>query len=185
MRSAMTVRSELPGRLHVALRAATRSDHVAHDSAVARLNPGSPKGYGAYLRMHHAVLAELEADWREQDREDFGTLLRGAQRDLTELKATGPKINFQSRAPLPRAQGIGVAYVVRALQSAAVVLRQRIAGRQPSSYLDSAPKLTWPQFLLQLDPDVVPLARISSYEAIRGARFAFGLYASSLSDVKV
>jgi heme oxygenase len=182
MRDAAPAKSALPGVMHRALRAATRSDHVAVDGLVLRLDLSSREDYGLFLRVHHAAVQCLEADWREEDRKDFSALLRCAQEDLKALKTSVITLHPSSRPPLLASQRLGVAYVIRGSRLGAGVLRHRVPALLPSSYLDYEPRLSWPQFLQQLDPPAQDTDRASSYEVIRGARLTFEVFASLLAQ---
>jgi heme oxygenase len=181
MRGAAPATAALPGVLHRALRAATRSDHVAVDGLILRLNLSVREDYGVFLRVHHDALQRLEGDWRQDDASDFLALLRCAQDDLKALKMSATTLHSMSRTPLPKAQRLGVAYVIRGSRLGAGVLRNRVPSRLPSSYLDFSPTLPWPRFLQQLDPPTADVDRASTYEVIRGARFAFELFAGLLT----
>jgi heme oxygenase len=183
MSSAAPAHTALPGMLHRALRAATRSDHVAVDRLILRLNLSSQRDYGVFLHMHHAALQRLEADWREEDRSDFSALMRCARDDLKTLKIPVTIPHSASRTPLPASQRLGIAYVVRGSRLGASVLRLRVPSSRPSSYLDFAPTLAWPRFLQQLDPPTKSAGRTSISEAVRGARLTFEVYASLLTQV--
>jgi heme oxygenase len=178
MSSAAPSHIALPGVLHRALRAATRSDHVAVDRLILRLNLSSVADYGIFLQMHHAALQSLEADWRDEDRGDFSAMMRCTRDDLKALKISIAKAHSTSRPPLPASQRLGIAYVLRGSRLGAGVQRLRVPSSRPSSYLDFVPTLAWPRFLEQLDPAAESAARISSAEAIRGARLTFDLFAS-------
>jgi heme oxygenase len=104
MRGAAPAKTALPGHLHRALRAATRSDHVAVDGSVFRLDLSSREDYGRFLRVHHAAVQSLEADWRDEDRRDFSALLRCAQEDLKALKTSVIALHSSSRPPLLASQ---------------------------------------------------------------------------------
>jgi heme oxygenase len=182
MRGAAPAKTALPGRLHRALRAATRSDHVAVDGLVLRLDLRSREDYGRFLRAQQAAVQSLEADWREEDRKDFSALLRCAREDLKSLKTSVIALHSSSRAPLLASQRLGVAYVIRSSRLGASLLRHRVPALLPSSYLDFEPTLSWPQFLLHLDPLAEDADRASSYEVIRGARLGFELFASLLTQ---
>jgi heme oxygenase len=181
MSSAAPAHNALPGALHRALRAATRSDHVAVDRLILRLNLGSRVDYGIFLHVHHAALQSLEADWRDEDRGDFSAMMRHARDDLKTLKIPTTIPHSTSKTPLPASQRLGIAYVVRVSRLGASVLRLRVPSSRPSSYLDFAPTLAWPRFLQQLDPPTASAGRASSAEAIRGARLTFDLLASLLT----
>jgi heme oxygenase len=182
MRGAAPAKTALPGHLHRALRAATRSDHVAVDGLFLRLDLSSRADYGLFLRVHHAAVQSLEADWREEDRRDFSALLRCAQEDLKALKTSVIALHSLSRPPLPASQQLGAAYVIRGSRLGARVLRHRVPALMSSSYLDFEPMLSWPQFLQQLDPPEEDTDRASSYEVIRGARLTFEVFASLLTQ---
>jgi hypothetical protein len=179
MRGAAPVETTPSGVLHRAIRAATRSDHVAVDGLILRLDLSSREDYCIFLRAHHATLQNLQVDWREEDRNDFSAMLRCAQEDLKALKASATAFHSASRAPLQASQRLGVGYVIRSSRLEASVLRHRVPALLPSSYLDFAPALPWSQFLQQLDPPK-DAGRASSYEVIRGARLTFELLASLL-----
>ena len=172
----------LPGQFHRELRAATRSDHVALDALILRLDLKSRADYGIFLRVHHAALQSLDADWRDEDHRDFSALSRCAGEDLKALKVPVTTLHTVPRTPLLASQRIGVAYVIRGSRLGAGVLRRRIAISEPSAYLDLELALTWPKFLEQLDPVVPDTARTSSYEVVRGARLAFDLFATFLTQ---
>lgn len=180
MSSAAPGHTALPGALHRALRAATRSEHVAVDRLILRLNLGSRSDYGIFLHVHHMALQSLEADWRDEDRGDFSAMMRCARDDLKTLKIPSASLHSSSRTPLPASQRLGIAYVVRVSRLGADVLRLSVPSSRPSAYLDFTPKLVWPGFLQQLDPPTASAGRASSAEAIRGARLTFDLLASLL-----
>ena len=178
MSDAAPVRTHLPGPLHRELRAATRSDHVALDSLVQKMNLTSVEDYGIFLSVHHAVLQTLEADWREEDRHDFAALMSCARGDLRTLKFPMVVTHQTSRKPLLAGQRLGIAYVLRDSRLGSSRLRLRVPSSRPSTYLDYIGSLTWPLFLEQLDPVSDAGRRISSAEAVRGARATFDLYSN-------
>ena len=178
MSEAAQVRTRLPGPLHRELRAATRSDHVALDSLIQKLNLTTIEDYGIFLSVHHAVLQTLEADWRVEDRHDFTALMNCARADLKRLKIPMGVFHQTSRKPLAAAQGLGIAYVLRVSRLGSHRLRLRVPSSRPSSYLDYVGALAWPLFLEQLDPVADTARRISGAEAVRGARATFDLYSN-------
>jgi heme oxygenase len=180
MSSVAPVHTAVPGVLHRALQAATRSDHVALDRSILRLNWSSAAGYGIFLHMHNAALQSLEADWRDEDRGDFAAMLRCAREDLKALKIPIPISHLASRTPLPAGQRLGIAYVLRGSRLDAGVLRLRVPSSRPSSFLDFAPTLPWPRFLQQLDPPE-SAGRAAGAETLRGARHTFDLFANLIA----
>jgi heme oxygenase len=178
MGDAAPVRTHLPGPLHRELRAATRSDHVALDSLVQKMNLNTVEDYGTLLSVHHSVLQTLEADWREEDRHDFAGLMNCARADLRTLKVPMGVSHQTSRKPLAAGQRLGIAYVLRDSRLGSHRLRLRVPSSRPSSYLDYVGALAWPLFLEQLDPVADAGRRVSSAEAVRGARSTFDLYSS-------
>jgi heme oxygenase len=178
MSDAAPRRTHLPGPVHRDLRAATRSDHVALDALVLKLNLTSVEDYGRFLRVHHSALQRLEADWRDEDRHDFTALLNCARSDLKTLKISAGHAHQFSRKPVSAGQRLGIAYVLRESRLGAHGLRLRIPSSRPSSYVDHIAALSWPLFLEQLDPAAEAARRVSSADAIRGARFTFDLYAN-------
>ena len=178
MSDAAPLRTHLPGPLHRELRAATRSDHVALDSLVQKMNLTTIEDYGIFLSVHHAVLQRLEADWREEDRQDFTAMMNCARADLKTLKFPTDGSHQTSRKPLAAGQRLGIAYVLRDSRLGSHQLRLRVPSSRPSSYLDYVGALAWPLFLEQLDPVSDAGRRLSSAEAVRGARSTFDLYSN-------
>ena len=102
------VKDALPGALHRALRAATRSDHVEVDRFVGRLNFNSRKEYGCFLTLHYCALQNLSGDWRAEDSEDFSKMLKCLQCDLQALGPTRIKLHPRTRHPLVFGNRLGV-----------------------------------------------------------------------------
>src|ERR1700677_2122563 len=149
-------KTEPPGALHRALRAATRSDHVTLDRLILRFDLTRREHYGLFLHLYYSALRELEADWRTEDRVDFAAMLRCVQSDLHDLKIPTPPLHAMARAQLQPGNRLGVAYVLRGSRLGASFLRRRVPSQYPTAYLDFLPGLSWSQFLVQLESSSTP-----------------------------
>jgi heme oxygenase (biliverdin-IX-beta and delta-forming) len=180
MRDVLTGKAAPPGELQRALKAATRADHVSLDALILRLNLKSQKDYCMFLQMHQAALQSLQSDWRGEEQKDFSALLKCASDDLSGLGSNVAPLNAISHSVLLGGQRLGLAYVVYGSRLGASILRRRVPAAFPSTYLDFSPSLSWPQFLLELDRAHDEGDRALTYEAIRGARFTFNVFAAFL-----
>jgi heme oxygenase len=168
--------------LHRSLRAATRSDHTVVDRLVTRLDFSRSEDYGRFLSIHHAVLQNLKAQWRPEDRDDFDAMSRGLQIDLRVLGF--PAANPESMSPIPMSEGdsLGIAYVIRGSRLGSSVLRPRIASRFSTCYFDLVPTLSWADFLAQLRSKSRDPNSETSGAAIRGARMTFEMFSRLLAQ---
>jgi heme oxygenase len=167
--------------LHRSLRASTRSDHAVVDRLVGRLDLSRTEDYGRLLFTHHAVLQNLKAQWRPEDRDDFDAMSRRLQNDLGVLGF--PAANPQSTSHIPMAEGdrLGIAYVIRGSRLGSSVLRPRVASRFSTSYFDFVPTLPWAEFLAQLQSRSLDSTFASSNAAIRGAKMTFDMFSRLLA----
>jgi heme oxygenase (biliverdin-IX-beta and delta-forming) len=171
--------------LHRSLRAATRSDHLAVDRLVGRLDLARDDGYGRFLSIHHAVLQNLRSEWRPEDQEDFRAMSRRLQNDLRVLGFPAASPQLMARARLAQGNQLGIAYVIRGSRFGTNALRPRIPLHFSASYLNFVPALSWAQFLAQLG-NVPNAADSETGEAsIEGAKIAFGLYSRLLMEALV
>jgi heme oxygenase len=168
--------------LHRSLRAATRSDHNVVDRLVTRLDFSRSEDYGRFLSIHQAVLQNLKAQWRPEDRDDFDAMSRGLQIDLRVLGF--PAANPESMSPIPMSEGdsLGIAYVIRGSRLGSSVLRPRIASRFSTSYFDLVPTLSWVDFLAQLRSKSRDPNSETSDAAIRGAKMTFEMFSRLLAQ---
>jgi heme oxygenase (biliverdin-IX-beta and delta-forming) len=174
-----------PGLVHRSLRSATRTDHAELDGLLLRLDLGRKADYGLFLHIHFSALQDLEADWRAEDREDFGAMLKCLSADLQLLGAAASRVHSRARTPGLRSNRLGVAYVIRGSRLGAAHLRRTVPNTFPTVYLDFVPRLSWSRFLQQLD-EIPPAAnthgnpddaRDDTRDAVEGARIAFAAFA--------
>jgi heme oxygenase len=171
--------------LHGSLRAATRSDHAVVDRLVTRLDFSRSGDYGRFLSIHLAVLQNLKAHWRPEDRDDFDAMSRRLQNDLRALEF--PAAHPESMSPIPTSEGdsLGIAYVIRGSRLGSSVLRPRIASRFSASYFDFVPTLCWADFLAQLRSQSWTPNSERSRAAIRGGKMTFEMFSRLLAQVPV
>jgi heme oxygenase len=182
MNTVVPILREPLSALHRSLRAATRSDHLAVDRLIGRLDLTRRDGYGRLLSVHHAVLQALRSEWRPVDRDDFRAMSRRLQNDLRVLGFPTANPQSMSRTPLAEGNNLGTAYVIRGSRLGAAVLRPRIPLQFSASYFDFVPTLSWVQFLAQLQ-SVSKSAQASVGDAaIQGAKITFGLFSRLLTQ---
>jgi len=133
------------------------------------------------MHIHFSALQDLEADWRPEDREDFGAMLKCLSADLQPLGVTASRVHAGARTPGLQNNRLGVAYVIRGSRLGAAHLRRTVPDAFPTAYLDFEPRLSWKQFLQQLDGNPpAPNADGTgdgTRDAVQGARIAFAAFA--------
>ena len=162
------------------VRAVTRNDHKLIDQEMSKLDLADRVGYGIFLRIHYLALSALTGRWNTRDQPDFTGLLVCLVHDLQALNCPVDPV------PLV-AQGIrtesfrrwGIAYVIRGSRLGGRVLRQRVPAGYPTSYLDSAPSLTWQEFLKQLDAKAQASSSRARAQIIFGAKEAFEAFSTA------
>jgi heme oxygenase len=166
----------LIGRLHRALRAATRDDHALIDQMLLQFDLKRPEDYRGFLTIHFEALLALKAAWRQQDIEDFEQMLRCLDTDLGTSGAPRNVMPAASCRPASIGAGLGLAYVIRGSRLGAAVLRLGVGKTLATSYLDFVPRLSWTEFLVQLDSTAADSN--DTEEAIRAARSTFNVFAT-------
>jgi heme oxygenase len=181
MSNIVPISRDAPGALHRSLRAATRSDHMDVDRLIGRLDLTHREDYGRLLSVHHAVLQDLESEWRAEDGEDFRAMSRRLQNDLRVLGFPTANPQSLSRDALAPGSQLGIAYVIRSSRLGASVLRPRVPLQFSASYLDFIPTLSWVQFLGQLQGVSKADQVETSSAAIRGAKITYELFSRLLA----
>jgi heme oxygenase len=164
------------GRVHGALRAFTRDDHVLLDRMLLTLDLSRPEGYAVFLSIHRVALLALCANWRPDDTEDFGQMLGCLEADIGKLGTPAASTPTPRDAPASPCNGLGIAYVIRGSRLGAAVLRRGVADALPTSYLDFVPALSWTEFLRQLES--IADDPSSTDAALLAARITFKAFAT-------
>jgi heme oxygenase len=141
---------------------------------VLRFDLTRREDYGLYLNVHHAALESIQDSWRREDGEDFLAMTRRLQRDLGDLGIAIGSLKPGDRRPIPDPGRWGLAYVVRGSRLSAGELRRRVSAQFATSYLEFSPKVTWGQFLAQLD--AVAENRENQERIIEGARETLAVF---------
>jgi heme oxygenase len=162
------------GRLHRALRSATRNDHALIDRMLLPFDLKRPEDYRVFLNIHFEALLALKGAWRQQDSEDFEKMLRCLDTDLGTWGTPRNATPVLACRPASIGAGLGVAYVIRGSRLGAAVLRRGVATTLTTSYLDFVPKLSWAEFLVQLDSTAADSN--GTEEAILAARSTFNVF---------
>jgi heme oxygenase len=161
------------------LRDATRNDHHSMDRAISTLDFADRASYRIFLAIHHAALSNLAGRWRAQDQADFSNFL---QRLVEDLRALGVPASLPGTPVRQRADSLrqwGIAYVIRGSRLGGAVLRQSVPAGYPTAYLACPSKITWPEFLKQLEHETRAMNRQAHAQIIRGAKQAFEIFASA------
>jgi heme oxygenase len=169
------------GIVHRALRAATRNDHAWIDRMLLPFNLNRTEDYRTFLNIHFAALVTLQADWRQQDCEDFEQMLRRVQGDLDTLGCTTIASRIPHGTPVSTPKGLGIAYVVRGSRLGSAVLRRAIVSDLPTSYLDFVPVLSWAEFLVELES--IAGDADGRDDAIRSARSTFNVFVTEFKRI--
>jgi heme oxygenase (biliverdin-IX-beta and delta-forming) len=137
--------------------------------------------YTIFLAGHLAALASLQSVWRTEDTHDFSRLLSCLQADLSALgQSTVSSAGQDTWAS--QSGGFGVSYVVRGSRLGAVFLRRAVGSQLPTSYLDCALSLSWPEFLTQLES--LTGSPLDIEDAARAARRTFDVFATKFSRLR-
>ena len=160
--------------LQRALRAATRSQQMIIDRVVLRFDLARREDYGLYLNVHHAALESTKDWWRREDVGDFVAMTRRLQSDLGDLGIAISSLTPGVGRSIPDPARLGLTYVVRGSRLSAGEVRRRVSAQFATSYLDFSPKVTWGQFLSQLD--AVGENRENHDRIIQGAREALAVF---------
>jgi len=168
----------MPESFHVALRAATASDHGEVDSAYGGFDLADRAGYAAFLTAHARALPAVEAALARTGEAGF--------RSRTPLLAVDLKaLGLDMPDPLPLAGPAGPAaragmlYVIEGSRLGGALLARQVPADFPSSYL-SATHLPgeWRALLARLDAMAEGEGWLA--EAVESARATFALYKTAV-----
>jgi heme oxygenase len=175
--------SELRGRLHRSLRAATRSDQMMIDRMILRLDVARREDYGIFLTAHYSTLRYLNSAWRDEDREEFLTMAQSLQADLHSLGFAPSILHLAVHTGLTTGARFGVAYIIRGARHDAMAIRHRVPIQYGATYLDFSPSLSWLRFLQQLERHVSQASEYDeSLRLISGAKLALTTFAGFLKE---
>jgi len=159
------------------LRTATRSAHVGLDALLSTLSLTERRGYGTFLRVHHAGMTRLARAGREEDQNDFDRLLLRLGEDLRDADVP----LTAGTAPIDACWSVshrwGVSYVVHGSRLGAEMLSKRVPPGFSSSYLKMRLAMKWPEFMRHLARYADIDAPGMTSEIIDGARMAFAAFA--------
>ena len=161
------------------LRQATQRDHELLDRSMGRLDLTDRADYGILLNVHYNALRALAGRWSVRDHPDFSGLLTCLENDLRALNCPFGHAVVAQAANAECPGQWGLAYVIRGSRLGAAILRNRVPAGYPTSYLEYAPILTWPEFLKQLDCEDRVINSRALGQIIRGAQRAFAAFAAA------
>lgn len=160
----------------LSLRAETRTEHEAIDSAMSCLDLTNSVDYAVFLDIHRVSLRHLQQDWRPSDCSDFAAMTRCLEADLRGLGAAPSTAPPATRKSLTAAGQLGVAYVIRGSRLGSAVLRRRVPSTLPTSFLDFSPALSWHSFNHELQQITATANDDQTSEIRAGAKLSFGVF---------